>query len=600
MIVVIIAFLVPILLHRFNMRFIPVVVAEIVVGLIIGKSGFHLVSEDPYLELLSLFGFIYLMFLSGVEIDFSRFRPSPGKADVNSYNPLAVSLVIFSGVVILSLLFGFILMWIGVVKEPYLTALIISTVSLGVVLPVLKERRLTETPIGQTILLVTVLLDFVTMIFLAVYISFQSQNLHNVLFIGALFVVAFAVYMIMRRYQGFPVFKVLRTGTVQIGTRAVFALILLFVVLAQSFGVEMILGAFLAGLLVSLAAPNKEFVHKLDSFGYGFLIPIFFVMVGVNMELQKLFTAESIIVIPLLLFFIYISKLVPILVLKKWHTWRETLGSGVLVASTLSLVIAATTVAKEFGFITEQLSGAFILVAVMTCLISPILFAKLFPKEEHRRTRVGIVGANHMTMPVSLDLQKEGYEVCLFTSQPENDHAEGEEIRASRYPMKQVPNLEVGTLEEYGLFQSDVIVLGSTNDKLNIMLAEYAESLGKERIVVRVEDPDLFDFMDKEKFSVISTLYASRALMKGIIEAPSAVRLIVDEGESLHEVLIGNPRYDDESLRKLPFLGDALIMRIYRGESFLIPHGNTQLRLGDRLLVSGQPEQIARMKQELE
>ena len=77
-------------------------------------------------------------------------------------------------------------------------------------------------------------------------------------------------------------------GTTQIGIRAVFALIILLVALAEGVGAENILGAFLAGVVVSLLNPDEEMVEKLDSFGYGFFIPIFFIMVGVDLNIPSL------------------------------------------------------------------------------------------------------------------------------------------------------------------------------------------------------------------------------------------------------------------------------------------------------------------------
>ena len=91
-------------------------------------------------------------------------------------------------------------------------------------------------------------------------------------------------------------------GTVQIGTRAVFTLIIVLVGLSETVGAENILGAFLAGVLVSLLSPNQELIHKLDSFGYGFLIPIFFVMIGVELDIWSLFGDKKLLLlIPLLL-----------------------------------------------------------------------------------------------------------------------------------------------------------------------------------------------------------------------------------------------------------------------------------------------------------
>ncbi|HJV47405.1 MAG TPA: cation:proton antiporter, partial [Bacillota bacterium] len=105
------------------------------------------------------------------------------------------------------------------------------------------------------------------------------------------------------------------------GTRGVFALILFFVVLAEKVGTESILGAFLAGILVSLLSPKKEFVHQLTSFGFGFLIPIFFVMVGAKLELAGLFDRRVLLTLPVLIVSFYVSKFVPILLWRKWFSW---------------------------------------------------------------------------------------------------------------------------------------------------------------------------------------------------------------------------------------------------------------------------------------
>lgn len=598
MIVVAIAFLVPIVLHRLKLKAIPVVVAEILVGIVVGKSGFNIIAEDPWLELLSMFGLIYLMFLSGLEINFSMLR-STKKNEVR-FKPISASIIVFLGIMVLSFGLSWLIFKIGLIDDPYLMTLIIATISLGVVLPVLKEKRMTETPLGQTILLVTVLSDLSTMILLAVYIALHDDNSQQMLYLLLFFVFVILTYLFIRRFANRKVFEALRRGTVQIGTRAVFALILLFVVLSESLQVEMILGAFLAGVIVSLLAPSKELIHQLDSFGYGFLIPIFFVMVGVNLDLLELFSDfQTILLIPLLLGAIFISKLVPALYLKRWFGWKETMGVGFLLSSTLSLVIAAAAVANNMGLINDSMEGALILVAVISCLTAPILFNAVSPGVEQRKTVIAIVGANHITMPVSQDLIQEGYTVQLYSAQPPS--SDGKEDRMNRFQVIEVDNLHVDTLKDCGLCNADVVVLGTMDDEVNVKLANFAKEAGVERVIVRVEDPELHESMQqRNEFTLMSTLYASRTLLKALIEHPSAVALITHHDDSVQELTMNNGIYHNVLLRDLPVLNEVLIMRVYRGDTFLIPHGNTQIQLGDRLLVSGNVEQILALKQELE
>lgn len=595
MIVVAIAFLVPIFLHRFRLRAIPVVVAEILVGIVVGKSGFNLIAQDSWLELLSMFGLIYLMFLSGLEINFSMLSQRQTKP--GAIKPISAAVIIFVGIMLLAFGMSYVFSMFGLIDDPYLMTLIIATISLGVVLPVLKERRLTETPLGQTILLVTVLSDLATMILLAVYIATFDDNSRQMLYLLLFFALVVGTYLVIRKLTKRKVFDVLRMGTVQIGTRAVFALILLFVVLSESLHIEMILGAFLAGVIVSLLSPSKELVHQLDSFGYGFLIPIFFVMVGVNLDLIELFQDMQIVVlIPLLLLAILLSKLIPVFYLRKWHSWKEVTGIGFLLSSTLSLVIAAAAVANDMGLINDAMEGALILVAVISCLVSPIMFNSLFPAVETKKSVIAIVGANYVTLPVSQDLLKEGYTVELYSSSPPAD-----EERNSRFPLIEVPDLSVASLRAEGLFEADVVVLGTMDDQINLSLAKEAREEGISRVIARVEDPELYERVQQTvDFQVMSTLYASRTLLKALIEHPSAVALITHHDDSVQEIVVNNAEYHNVLLTQLPSLGDNLIMRIYRGDTFLVPHGTTEIKLGDRLLVSGQVEQIQTMKLELE
>lgn len=599
MIVVAIAFIVPIVLHRLRLKMIPVVVAEIVAGLIIGKSGFNLIQEDPWLELLSLFGFIFLMFLSGLEIDFASFRSNTRASKAAKIHPVKAAFVIFALIFIMSCGLSLLLTWIGVISDPFLMTLIISTISLGVVVPVLKENKIIDSPIGQTILLIAVISDLVTMVLLAVYISFISANASEMWLILIFFAAVVGIYFIARRYVADRVFKVLQKGTVQIGTRAVFALILLFVVISESLNVETILGAFLAGVIVSLLAPNKEFVKQLDSFGYGFLIPIFFVMVGVNMDLLDLFTdLEMLLLIPLLLLAIYVSKMVPALLLKRWYSWREVAGSGMLLSSTLSLVIAAATVAYEVDIISQSMQGALIFVAVLTCIISPIFFSQWFPKQEKKRVKVSMIGANHMTLPIFQELTGEGYEIHLYSAskQPDSPPKEAEGSRLIK-----VESLEIAELESAEAFAADIVVFGTMDDETNILLAKHAHASGVERVIVRIESHELHERLKNQyPFAFFSTLFASKTLLKALIEYPSAVKLMTQNDESIQEVVVNNAHYDFILLRQLPFLGETLVLRIYRGDSFIIPHGDTAIRVGDRLLVSGPGEHILNMKDKLQ
>ena len=162
------------MLQRFKLKALPVVVAEIIAGIFVGKSGFNIIEPDIWLQVLSTLGFIFLMFLSGLEIDFSIFKQK-GKNTTNEPNTFQVASIIFLFIFILSYALSLLFVWLGFVDNAMFMTLIISTISLGVVVPTLKENNLGKTAIGQIILLVAVIADLVTMILLAVFVGLNSK-----------------------------------------------------------------------------------------------------------------------------------------------------------------------------------------------------------------------------------------------------------------------------------------------------------------------------------------------------------------------------------------------------------------------------------------
>ncbi len=298
------------------------------------------------------------MFLSGLEIDFKAFkkdsRPRQGENKQDNHLPghLNLALTVFGLIMIISIVLAFGFKWLGLVDDVLLMVIIISTISLGVVVPTLKEMNIMRTKIGQFILLV-----------------------------------------------------------------AVFALIILLVALAEGVGAEYILGAFLAGVVVSLLNPDEEMVEKLDSFGYGFFIPIFFIMVGADLNIPSLIKEPSIlIIIPVLIFSFIISKLIPVLYIRRWFDTRTTIASAFLLTSTLSLVIAVAKIAEQLKTITSETSGILILSAVITCVFVPIIFKKIFPvpNEVNRRIEVSLIGKNQLTIPLAQNLTSHLYDISLY------------------------------------------------------------------------------------------------------------------------------------------------------------------------------------------
>ncbi|MGP4041150.1 monovalent cation:proton antiporter family protein [Gracilibacillus sp. D59] len=602
-IVILAAFLTPILLHRFRLKMIPVVVAEIIVGLIIGNSGFNLVEESNWLETLSTLGFIFLMFLSGLEIDFSIFsskRQRKNKETKKMPNPVLLASLVFVGILILSFVLSYLFVLFGFIDNVYLMTLIISTISLGIVVPTLKEAQAMQTTVGQTILLIAVIADLVTMILLAVFVSFYGEGSGNMWLLLILFGVGVLLYFVGKHFRNQSFIETMSKGTIQIGTRAVFTLIIFLVALSESVGAENILGAFLAGALVSLLAPNQELVQKLDSFGYGFLIPIFFVMVGVELDLWALYDEPKVLaLIPLLFIALLVSKVIPIAILKKWYDTKTVIAASMLLTSTLSLVIAAATIGERLEIISSEMHGALILVAVLSCIITPSFFKKYYVNHEETdyQQSVSFIGINQATIPVVRELDTKEFETHLFhTRQEKIDDKLGRSI----FDINELENYDLETLKDAGVFEHDIVVVTTGDEYKNEEIATYAKEYGVERVIARIEIPVIEKRLKEIGVDVFSVLLSSKTLLKALIESPNVVNIFTQQDSALYEINMNNANYDGTLLREFPFTGDVIMVRIFRGNDSIVPHGDTELKLNDRLVVTGSTEYVEELQQILE
>ncbi|HDH2047753.1 TPA: monovalent cation:proton antiporter family protein [Staphylococcus aureus] len=604
-IVVLAAFLTPIIVNRLNINFLPVVVAEILMGIVIGNSFLNIVERDSILNILSTLGFIFLMFLSGLEIDFKAFkkdkRARQGQNDDESSIPghLNLALTVFAFIMIISILLAYVFKWLGLVDDVLLMVIIISTISLGVVVPTLKEMNIMRTTIGQFILLVAVLADLVTMILLTVYGAINGQGGSTIWLIGILVVFIAISYILGVQFKRMSFLQKLMDGTTQIGIRAVFALIILLVALAEGVGAENILGAFLAGVVVSLLNPDEEMVEKLDSFGYGFFIPIFFIMVGVDLNIPSLIKEPKLlIIIPILIVAFIISKLIPVMFIRRWFDMKTTIASAFLLTSTLSLVIAAAKISERLNAISAETSGILILSAVITCVFVPIIFKKLFPvpDEFNRKIEVSLIGKNQLTIPIAQNLTSQLYDVTLYYRKDLSDRRQ----LSDDITMIEIADYEQDVLERLGLFDRDIVVCATNDDDINRKVAKLAKAHQVERVICRLEsttdDTELVD----SGIEIFSSYLSNKILLKGLIETPNMLNLLSNVETSLYEIQMLNYKYENIQLRNFPFGGDIIFVRIIRNNESIVPHGDTQLRYGDRLIVTGAKEYVDELKQELE
>jgi Kef-type K+ transport system membrane component KefB len=364
--IVVFAFLIPILSDRIG---VPAVVGEIICGIIIGQSVLGIFTgEEEGIEFLASFGFMFLMFLVGLEIDFSQ-------VEVHGAKIFVLGTVIFLITLAISI---FLTRQLG---YGLYMALVLSTSSVGLIVPTIRERGMIKSDFGQTILISAFIADFATMLLLTVHTLHHEEGITGeMLLIALVFILFFALY-----YAGklaiwhYPerLSKLFKSDQPsEIGVRAAFALLLVFVVLADIVGVEAILGAFLAGVILSLLFRGGTVLEqKLSGIGYGFLVPIFFINVGMQFDLAAL-RKEGVylVLIPTLLLIAFVVKLAPSLLLIVRHSLRDSISAGVLLSSRLSLIIAVAAVGLELGLIDTAMESAIIVLAILTSIGCPTIF----------------------------------------------------------------------------------------------------------------------------------------------------------------------------------------------------------------------------------
>lgn len=588
--VVLLALVIPIFMARFKISTVPTAIAEIIVGIIVGSSGFNIVVSTHDLTFLSNLGVILLMFLSGMEINFDLLQrknnPKAKSQAGKTIDPLPTALTAFAGIVIMAFILAYVLKLISLFSNIVLAAIIFMTVALGVVIATLKEKDILGRPIGQTILLTAVLGEVIPLLLLTIYASVNGGNAEQLWLIILLFVAA--IFLLRRFKQPYLWFSKVTKATTQLDIRLAFFLIFALVTVAERVGAENILGAFLAGMVMKLLEPSEATKDKLTSIGYGFFIPIFFIMTGVGLNLKSLFAhPSSLMLLPVLVIFLFLAKAPVVLIYMRYFEKKNAFAGGFLTATTITIVLPTLQVARKLNAITSTQSDVFILAAVIVCIVSPIVFNSNFvlSPEDRIKETVTIVGANAFTVPVAHDLHDNWYSIKMFTDQ--KDQYETYDSRVKGLTL--LNNLDNQSLEHSGAFDCDIFVAAGHHDQENARMAEYAKDLGVKRAIARMNevDSDTLSHCQEAGVEVFNFTNVRSALMRALIESPTVYKIMTDTNNVLYSVKVKNTRYTGRPLSDLEFVDKITVSRIRRGNEWLIPHGWTVIEPNDILIFSG-------------
>ncbi len=369
------AFVIPFISERI---YLPSAVGEIFFGLFLGLFFKNALSEFPIVKFLGEFGFILLMYLAGLEINVDKIKTIPKKEKLLIF-------LLFITIIILS--FSVVIYF----KQPTIYSLVYIAMAIGILYPLLKDTGILNKEIGQKILVIGGVGEIISLLFITAFTvyfkyGFSSKAVLHIFEIYIFFLVAYFLLKIFSLYIWWNpnlVQTFLKTGDVtETGIRANFAHMFIFVSLASLLGLESIIGAFFGGLLFSMVFKEREeIVEKLSAFGYGFLIPIFFIEVGLRFDLTDFFDKE-----------IFLSALILSLVI----LFIKTVGSSFLFFSNfkinevvliplalsmpLTLLVVIATLGLETGIIEKKEATIILLTAIISALIYPWIFKVVVKK----------------------------------------------------------------------------------------------------------------------------------------------------------------------------------------------------------------------------
>src|ERR687885_2296225 len=385
LLVVTVAFAAPFLLGLAPRLRLPSVVLEIVAGIVVGPAVLGWVHVAPPVAVLSIVGLAFLLFLAGLEIEFQKLRGRVLKvASIGFVVSFAIAIAV-----------AVILSGLGVLDHPLFVAIVLSATSLGIVVPVLKDAREVGSTFGQLVIGAATIADFATVILLSLFFSRESSSTTTkILLLGGLFVVAVLVALAIAGVEHSrkirETLQRLQDTTAQVRVRGAFVLMIGLVALATQLGLEVILGAFIAGAILTLIDRDQMMTHpafrrKLEAAGFGVFIPVFFVTSGVRYDLGALGSASTLVHVPIFLAVLFLVRGLPALLYRPLVP-RDRLGvSALLQATSLPFIVAATAIGTQIGVISSANAAALVAAGLMSVVLFPAAALTLLKRDPEKR-----------------------------------------------------------------------------------------------------------------------------------------------------------------------------------------------------------------------
>jgi Kef-type K+ transport system membrane component KefB len=382
---------VPLVLTAVPLVRVPGPVLEIVAGIVLGPAVLDLVKPDQAVRLVSTIGLAFLLFLAGLEIDVRRFRGPRAR--------LAGLALCLSA--LLALIIGVVLHAARVAENPLLVGIILLATSLGLIVPILEDAGVADRPVGQFAIAGASLGELSPVVLLSLFFSGRATGIGSKLLLLSLLVVLVVLVVIgtLRVERSMWITRMvnrLADTSAQIRIRLSMLLVVGLGAVATHLGFEAILGAFIAGAILRLVDADAEHKHplfhpKLDAIGYGFLIPVFFVTSGLTFSLSVLFSsATTLLRVPLFLLALLVVRGLPaVLYRSALASIRDVAAVGLLQATSLPFIVAATTIGLQVHAIRPANAAALVAAGLFSVILFPIIALQLLRPSDKGPGRPG-------------------------------------------------------------------------------------------------------------------------------------------------------------------------------------------------------------------
>lgn len=358
---------------------IPVVVVELLFGVLIGPDVLKLAHVDDVLDAFSQLGLGFLFFFAGYEIRFEKIKGDP------------LRLAMFGWVISLVLAYSIAgaLQGLGLVWSGLLTGSALVTTAIGTLIPILRDENRLGGDFGRNILAIGAVGEFGPVLIVTVLLGATSsaglQLALLIAFIAIAVLTGLAATGTASRWFDFVTDRMDNSG--QLPVRLAVLLVFALVVVAGDLGMDVILGAFAAGLIMAMIIGDREahiFDAKMEAVGFGFLIPFFFIVSGMNIDVTALFSsAGGILKLPLFFVLMLLVRGAPVFLLYRKTLPKRELPPLALLASTqLPLVVAITTIGLDNGNMRPSTAAALVGAAVLTVLVFPTVALRMLSRSE--------------------------------------------------------------------------------------------------------------------------------------------------------------------------------------------------------------------------